>query len=375
MFTGSPPLSVHFFLKPHLLALLHYFYVALACNPKNDAYLPSLDLPVHQVAVGIVLKISSLRDLITLVELYRLFKREHFGLFVSVAPKAGLLGMLAAKLAGVPCRVHISQGEVWALRHGLLRILPKMMDRITAHVAHHMLAMGPGERRFLEEEVMRPDQVRVLGSGSIAGVNLDRFRPNTETRSNLRKTRRIPNDALMCLFLGRFTVDKGVFELVPAFALSSENNAKLWLVLAGPDEEGLGKLLRSTLKDETAQRMIVEGFTHTPERYLAAADRTNDALRHLRLPAGRHSRQSRPGGHECQPGHAGAFARSSGRRVCLALARPFEAQGRRDEVAVASGAISARAARPDRSPENGFRRASRELAARPPAGLGGKSSR
>lgn len=270
---AATPLSVHFFLKPHLVALSQHFNVTLACNPRNDAYLPPLDLPVRQVAVGIARKISPLRDLIALFELYRLFRCERFDLVVTVAPKAGLLGMLAAVLVGVPRRVHIFQGEVWASRRGLMRILLKTMDRLTAKVAHHVLAMGPGERRYLEEQgVTRLGQVQVLGCGSISGVDLERFRPDPEARSSLRKAHGIPDDDVVCLFLGRMTIDKGIFDLVRAFAMIGEEYSKLWLVLVGPDEEGVGPQLRSVLQGETSQRMLIEGFTRTPERYLVAAD-------------------------------------------------------------------------------------------------------
>lgn len=270
---AATPLTVHFFLKPHLVALSHHFEVTLACNPRNDAYLPPLDLPVHLIAVGMERKISPLRDLITLFELYRAFRRERFDLVVSVVPKAGLLGMVASALAGVKLRVHIFQGEVWASKHGLMRGLLKAMDRVVAKSATHVLAVSPSERQFLEEQgVARSGQVRVLGSGSISGVDMARFRPDPEARSSLRKERAIPDDAVVCLFLGRLTADKGVFDLVQAFALSGEKNSKLWLVLVGPDEEGVSQLLRSSLKGETARRMLVEGFTHTPERYIAAAD-------------------------------------------------------------------------------------------------------
>lgn len=270
---AATPLSIHFFLKPHLIALSQHFDVTLACNPKNDAYLPPLDLPVRQVSVGIARKISPLRDLLTLFELYRLFRLEHFDLVVSVAPKAGLLGMVAAALAGVPRRVHVFQGEVWASKRGPMRTLLKTMDRIVAGLATHVLAMGPGERRFLEEQgVTWPGQVKVLGSGSISGVDLVRFRPNPEARVSLRKAHGIPDDAVVCLFLGRFTADKGVFDLVRAFALCGEKTPKLWLIMVGPDEENVGPQLRSALNGETSRRMLVDGFTDTPERYLAAAD-------------------------------------------------------------------------------------------------------
>lgn len=270
---AATPLTVHFFLKPHLVEFSRHFDVTLACNPKNDAYLPPLDLPVHQTAVGMERKISPLRDLITLFELFWLFRRERFDLVVSVVPKAGLLGMLAAFLAGVPRRVHIFQGEVWASRRGPMRSLLKAMDKVIAKSATHVLAVSPSERQFLEEQgVVRPGQVSVLGSGSISGVDMLRFRPDPEARSRIRQTHAIPDDAVVCLFLGRLTADKGVFDLVQAFALCATSNPRLWLVLVGPDEDGVGSLLLSTLTGEMVGRVIVEGFTHTPERYIAAAD-------------------------------------------------------------------------------------------------------
>ena len=270
---AATPLTVHFFLKPHLVEFSRHFDVTLACNPKNDAYLPPLDLPVRQTAVGMERKISPLRDLITLFELFWLFRRERFDLVVSVVPKAGLLGMLAAFLAGVPRRVHIFQGEVWASRRGPMRSLLKAMDKVIAKSATHVLAVSPSERQFLEEQrVVRPGQVSVLGSGSISGVDMARFRPDPEARSGLRNEHAIPDDAVVCLFLGRLTADKGVFDLVQAFAMCGESNPKLWLVLVGPDEEGVGPQLLSTLTGEVAGRMLVEGFTHTPERHIAAAD-------------------------------------------------------------------------------------------------------
>lgn len=270
---AATPLTIHFFLKPHLRALSSQFDVTLACNPRNDAYLPPLNLPVHEMAVGMKRKISPLCDLVTLFELYRLFRRERFDLVVSVAPKAGLLGMVAAALAGVNRRVHIFQGEVWASKRGFMRLLLKIMDRVTARLATHLLAVGPGERQFLEEQgVVDAGRIRVLRSGSIAGVDLTRFRPDEGARSYFRKTRGIPDDAVVCLFIGRMTIDKGVFDLVKAFAQAAKTNPKLWLVLAGPDEDGVAPGLRSLLAGEVASRMLVEGFTRTPERYMAASD-------------------------------------------------------------------------------------------------------
>jgi glycosyltransferase involved in cell wall biosynthesis len=269
----TTPLIVHFFLKPHVVALSRHFEVTLVSNPANDSYLPPLDVPVRHVAVGIERKISLLHDLAALFGLYRLFRRERFDLVVSAAPKAGLLGMLGAFCAGVKRRVHIFQGEVWASRRGVMRAVLKTADRMTVACATHVLAVGPGEKRFLEEEgIVRPGVIDVLGAGSIGGVDMRRFRPDPALRQDFRTVNGIPEDATVCLFIGRLTTDKGVFDLARAFTTCGGENPRLWLVLAGPDEDGIAASLRSVLAGDVARRMLIHGFTPAPERYLAAAD-------------------------------------------------------------------------------------------------------
>ena len=269
----STPLAVHFFLRPHLKALSDRFEVTLVSNFGNDAYLNPLDLPVQQVNVGIQRKIALWQDLVVLFKLYSLFRREHFDLVITVTPKAGLLGMVAAALAFVKRRVHIFQGEVWYSRRGFMRGLLKLMDRIVAKSATHLLAVSSSEKEFLEKKhITDPGRMAVLGSGSISGVDTIRFRPNPAGRVDFRRERGIPDDAVVCLFLGRITADKGVFDLVRAFNLCSKNHPKLWLVLAGPDEECIGSQLLTIPSPEASAQMLLEGFTSIPECYLASAD-------------------------------------------------------------------------------------------------------
>lgn len=269
----ATPLVVHFFLMPHLRALSKYFEVYLAYNPKNDSYLTLADIPVEQIPTTMERKISPFRDLLTLLELYLLFRRERFDLVVSVVPKAGLLGMLASYLARVKNRVHIFQGEVWASKRGFMRQFLKIMDRLTARLATQVLAVSESECRFLEQEqVVSPGRIKVLNSGSISGVDMARFRPDVEVRCSTREKYGIPQDAVVCLFLGRITADKGVFDLIRAFSRSGVENPNLWLFLVGPDEDRLESELRSYVDDELTKRMVVEGFTSSPERFMATAD-------------------------------------------------------------------------------------------------------
>jgi glycosyltransferase involved in cell wall biosynthesis len=270
---AATPLTIHFFLKPHLRELARHFEVTLAYNPRSDAYLQPLGLPVHERPVPIERKIAPWRDLRALLVLCRLFASERFDIVVSVVPKAGLLGMLAAWLLRVPRRVHIFQGEVWASRRGPMRWLLKSLDGLTARVATHVLAVSESERNFLVQQGVAPaGKVRVLGAGSICGVDTGRFRPDEVVRAQVRAELGVPESAVLCIFLGRLTEDKGVLELAHAFAQSATTHPALWLLLVGPDEEDMQVRLRALVPPEQASRMLIRPFANEPQRSLAAAD-------------------------------------------------------------------------------------------------------
>lgn len=270
---AASPLTIHFFLKQHIRKLSEDFDVTLIYNPKTDTYVLPLELPVREISLGIQRKMTPLTDVLTLIQLLNIFRKEHFDIIISVVPKAGLLGMLAAAITQTKHRVHIFQGQIWASANGFKRQLLKAMDMVTALCATTLLAVSPSEKKFLEDQfVARPGKVAVLGLGSISGVDLYRFRPNIAFRDSIRKKYGIPSDAVLCAFLGRLAVDKGVHELVSAFNSCAQTNPNLWLLLAGPDEEGQTARLRDLIAPKYADRLIIEGFTIVPEQYLAASD-------------------------------------------------------------------------------------------------------
>jgi glycosyltransferase involved in cell wall biosynthesis len=192
---------------------------------------------------------------------------------VSLAPKAGLIGMFAAWLLRVPQRVHIFQGEVWAARRGPLRWLLKSLDGLTARLATHVLVVSESERCFLEGEGVIPrGKSKVLGAGSICGVDTSRFKPDPHSRERVRARLSIPERAVVCIFLGRLTVDKGVLELAKAFGQCAEQRPNLWLLIAGPDEDQMEGRLRDMVPTHLQSRAITLGYSETPEQLLAASD-------------------------------------------------------------------------------------------------------
>ena len=268
---AAVPLSLRVFMRPHIEAMASRYAVTMISSAGGEVISEQV-LGTRFFAVDIRREISPLADLCSLFHLFVLFRREKFALVHSLTPKAGLLTMLAAFLSRVPVRIHIFTGQVWVTRKGLGRSLLKALDRLIAMLATHVLADSHSQRRFLiAEGVVCENRIQVLADGSICGVDSGRFRPDSEVRQRIRQELQIPDDALVILFLGRLTRDKGVLDLAQAFAMLAADHRNLYLAIVGPDEvaegetgllheagsvEGLFSALRTLVGDERLCRQM-----------------------------------------------------------------------------------------------------------------------
>lgn len=229
-------------------------------------------LPCRIVSLRLERDIALLADLRAGVSLWRHFRAERYQLVHTLTPKAGLLGMLAAWLAGVPLRLHTFQGEVWVTRRGALRWLLKNLDRLVAWLATDLLVVSASERAFLIAAGLIPAaKSRVLNHGSIAGVDCERFKPDSSVRAALRAELGIAADAPVFLFIGRLKRDKGVLDLARAFAVLAREDAACQLLIIGPDEDGLLSEIEQTCAD-CRTRLHIAGLSAVPERYMGASD-------------------------------------------------------------------------------------------------------
>jgi len=264
----SSEITVKAFLLEHIRAAVAHYDVSVVANTADTSALRALGVPVDITPVAIERRIAPFADLAALWALCRHFRRERFDLVHSVTPKAGLLAALAGALAGVRVRLHTFTGQVWATRAGFGRWLLKRIDALTAAACTHVLADSGSQRDFLVMEgVVARDRIAVLAQGSVNGVDAARFKPDAAARSRIRAEWGVAPDAVVFLYLGRLTVDKGLLDLARAFA----DVPGAILAMVGPDEEGLTERIRAACAG-AAGRLRFAGYTGEPESYMAASD-------------------------------------------------------------------------------------------------------
>ncbi len=227
------------------------------------------------VVVPLTRKITPLKDLLCLIKMTRLFRKIKPDIVHTHTPKAGLIGMWAAKLAGVPVRLHTIAGIPWMETTGAMRQLLKLMEKLTAMPASRIYPNSTVLKDFLQGQHIATGKMKVLGQGSSNGINSNFFSVTNEIANEARKLRELKNidsNAWVWIFVGRLVKDKGIAELLDAFQQLHQQypNDRLWLV--GAEEPELDPL------DEQHVKMLHEhpaincwGFQQDIRPYLAAA--------------------------------------------------------------------------------------------------------
>ena len=268
-FITAIPGSAESFLKNHMTALRNEYLVYYVSNESDESKI-HVDYDGYH-CIGIQRGISLSKDIKALFLLTKYFRKEKFLVVHSVTPKAGLLTALAGFLAGIPIRIHIFTGQVWANKKGPMRWLLKFMDRMIVLFGNHFLVDGEGQRQFLlKQGILKEKNSRVLGKGSICGVNLKRFEPNEQLRIEARNEINARNKTVF-VFMGRLNHDKGLYELLPAFDRLVSERKDLLLVLFGNDEENVASHFGeyTSLNDDN---FLYYGITREPNKMLQAGD-------------------------------------------------------------------------------------------------------
>ena len=255
----------------------HDIELTLVSSPGPELNGLAREVGARALGISMERQPAPLADLCSLFKAVRLLSQNRFDIVHSSTPKAGFITALAGILARVPVRVHTFTGQPWVELAGLKRRIAKECDRITAKLATQCYADSPSQRDFLiAEGFMAPGKIAVIGAGSISGVDLQRFSLATWGGNTARQTRRelgIPSEALVVVFVGRVTKDKGIVELMAAFEILAGANPTVHLLLVGPFEPERDPLPAETLEQiKNHPRVHRVGFSATPEKFLAAAD-------------------------------------------------------------------------------------------------------
>lgn len=231
----------------------------------------ALALGVQPIVISEIVGEATLkpRDARALVKLYRLIRRERPHIVHTHTAKAGFLGRLAARLAGVPVVVHTYHGHVL---HGYYSPLKtwflRRMERALGYLTDRLIAVSEQVKcELVTYGVAPPDKITVIP----LGIDLEPFLNAQTHRGEFRHEIGVDNEARLVGIVGRIFPIKNHRLFLDAAARVATKEPAAYFVIVGdgllrPDMEHYARLLG------IADRVIFTGWRRDLPRIYADLD-------------------------------------------------------------------------------------------------------
>lgn len=248
--------------------------VTLIATPGPELDQVAAREKVQAVGVPMQRTAALIDDGTALIRLVRIFRDLRPDIVNASTPKAGLLGMLAARAVGVPIRIYLLRGLRLQTLKGMSRLVLSTTERAASAAATDVISVSKSLRdAYLDGGYCSATKVRVLGDGSSNGVDPAAFEPSLarqERASAIRKELRIPPQAVVIGFMGRPVSDKGMKYLIRAFEQLKSRNVVLLVVGCNLAGDAMDPTFAAWSREQ--RRVIAIPHVDNPADYHAAFD-------------------------------------------------------------------------------------------------------
>jgi glycosyltransferase involved in cell wall biosynthesis len=247
------------------------YEVELACAPGGKL----IDLIRGQgmkvrLFKNLVQPLHPLKDLLGLIDLTRFLRKKRYHIVHTHNSKAGFIGRLAAKWAGVPIIVHTVHGFAFHDREPAWRqILFRNLERLASRWCDKMVFISqPLIDWALRDRITRREKIQKIYSG----IELDHFKPVPDgEKKALKEAWGISEEAPVVGMVSKLWEGKGHTTLIHAFEGLKQEIPEAVLVIVG---EGYLRDQLSDLVDRLGLKgsVLFTGFQMDVRRIIATFD-------------------------------------------------------------------------------------------------------
>lgn len=261
------------------LAYMNQYFEVIGITGYDSKHFNEIETreKIKMYAVNMSRVIAPIRDLIALWKIFVLIRKIKPDIVHTHTPKAGLLGMLAARINRIDVRIHTVAGLPLMGAVGLKRKILNGIEKITLKNAHYVFPNSHGLKEFImEHKFCSPAKLKVVGNGSSNGIDTTYFSLDcisNNQKKNIKKINGIDSNDFVFCYVGRLAVDKGINELMDAFVKILEKRTNIKLVLVGPFEQTNGVLTPTVQNNIINNPSVKHVGRHDDIRpYLAISD-------------------------------------------------------------------------------------------------------
>ena len=218
---------------------------------------------------NLVREINPYHDFLVLWKMYKFFKEHKPDIVHTNSSKAGIIGRIAAKFAGVPVIVHTVHG--WSFHDHMSSIVRRiyvLLEKITAGFSDALIVVTDQDiDKGLKVGIGKREKYHLIRSA----ISLDEFSPDKVDRESVRKSLGLSPDVPVLGNIGRFSPQKNPLDWVRVASIVSKAipECRFLLVGDGPLRGEVESLLE---KENLAHRTILTGLRRDVPQMLGAID-------------------------------------------------------------------------------------------------------
>ena len=272
----TKPMSLSILLKGQLKYMNNFHDMIAISSAGKELMEYEKEEGIKTISLNMTRKITPFKDIISLIKMIKILKKEHPDVVHSHTPKAGVISMLASALCKIPHRLHTVGGLPLMEANGIKRKILLFVEWLTYKCATKIYPNSYGLKKFILKNISIPkNKILVIGSGSSNGIDTDYFNRTKEVEkiALAYKKKFALSKMFSFIFIGRFVKDKGIEELLSVFARLSNKYKDTRLSLLGWEEKDLDPISYKAKKIIVSNKKIINlGFKKDIRSYLAASD-------------------------------------------------------------------------------------------------------
>lgn len=212
------------------------FDVYLLATETNDTIEFCKKEDATLLPVDIEREISLWSDLMSLVQIIRIYLKVKPDIINMGTPKVSLLGLLAAVMCRVPRRIYTCRGFRFEHEKGILRFILLMSEKVASLCADKVIAISDSVRELgIQEKIFSEEKSLVIHKGSSNGVEFEAFdseKYSDKEVEKFKKDLKIGNEFVFG-YVGRIVERKGFSELINAFSEIYDEDKSVKMVVCG----------------------------------------------------------------------------------------------------------------------------------------------
>lgn len=250
------------------------YQVDVICGPQTGSE-GSLIEEARQRGISLTIlpdllrQISPRRDLRALAQMVKIIRQGRYDIVHTHSSKAGIIGRLAARLAGTPVIVHTVHG--WSFHEYMpasTRQLYIWLERWMARLTDALIVVtGRDIDKGLQAGIGRAGQYHLIRSA----IPLDEFQPGLYEREAERAGLGIPAGAAVIGNVGRFSAQKNPLDWIRVAGQVTAVCPQAFFLMVG-DGPLRGEVEAEIQKQGLDKRILLTGLRRDAARMMAAMD-------------------------------------------------------------------------------------------------------